>query len=100
MEMKFVEYKGRQVIEGWPEKIEAAQTEKNYLIGGVEYERIPYGQENEDWGANSHPCDDCGVDKGELHVPSCCDVEQCPSCGGQAFGCDCDYDEDEGDENA
>ena len=74
MDKKFVEYKGRRVIEGWPEKIEAAQREKTYLIGKVEYDRIPYGQEAEDYGANSHHCGDCAVLKGELHVTRC-DIE-------------------------
>jgi hypothetical protein len=97
MEKKFVEYKGRQVIEGWPEKIAEAQNEKTYLIGGTIYPRVPYGSEEEDWGANSHACGDCSAEKGELHVPSC-DVEQCPACGGQVLSCDCEYDGDDEDD--
>jgi hypothetical protein len=97
MEKKFVEYKGRQVIEGWPEKIAEAQNEKTYLIDGTAYTRVPYGNEDEDWGANSHPCGDCSAEKGELHVSSC-DVEQCPACGGQVLSCDCEYDGDDEDD--
>lgn len=96
MEKKFVDYNGRQVIQGWPEKIEAAQSETHYLIGGQSCRRLPYGSESYDWGADSHPCGDCVVGKGQLHVPGC-DIEECPACGGQALSCDCDYEGDEED---
>jgi len=33
-------------------------------------------------------CDDCGVKEGQLHIPGC-DMEPCPSCGGQLISCDC-----------
>ena len=91
MEKKFVEYNGIKVMEGWPELIEAAQTEKTYAINGVVYARIPYGSEKNDWGAAEHPCHDCAVVKGQLHVESC-EVERCPACGGQAFNCGCEYE--------
>ncbi len=94
MDKKYVEYNGTKVIEGWPEEIEAAQLIKTYMIGGIEYQRVPYGKEDEDWGADDHPCGDCAVIKGQLHVQSC-DVERCPSCGGQAFSCDCEYEGDD-----
>ena len=90
MEKQFVEYNGRWVIAEWPEKIMAAQIEKTYWISGVEYSRIPYGEESENWGANSHPCRNCAVIKGQLHVPGC-DVERCPVCGEQAITCDCEH---------
>ncbi len=96
MATKYVEYNGVRMAEGWPVEIEAAQFVKTYVIGGIEYQRIPYGKEDEDWGADSHPCHDCAVIKGQLHVQSC-DAERCPCCDGQALGCDCSY---EGDERA
>lgn len=93
MEQEFVIHNGRRVIKGWPEMIEAAQSQTTVSIGGVEWRRVPYGAESFDWGADHQPCHDCAVVKGQLHVLTC-DVEQCPACGGQALSCDCLYDDD------
>ena len=91
-EPKRVLYRGVPMIEGWPEKIEAAQNVPSYTLNGRSVSRIRYGSEQDDWGADSLPCHDCRVLKGEFHVPSC-DVEECPVCGGQLLSCDCPFKE-------
>jgi len=85
---------GVEVAEGWPESIQAAQEFVTYTVAGVGHPRVRFGQEADDWGADRGPCHDCVVIKGQLHVPGC-DVERCPSCGDQAIGCWCDYDDEE-----
>ncbi len=93
-ERSFVVHRGVRMVEGWPERIIEAQTQDHYIVDGRRYERVRYGDEADDWGADTVPCHDCGVIKGEFHVISC-DVERCPGCGAQALGCDCTYHVDE-----
>ena len=68
----------------------ASQLVKTYTIGGKELQRVPFGSESDDWGASRGPCHDCGAVKGQLHAVGC-DVERCPSCGGQSIYCECEY---------
>jgi hypothetical protein len=85
---RFVEYRGVRMIQGWPERIQAAQTVRYLMIDGRRFARIRYGAESDDWGADEHACHDCRVIKGELHVPGC-DGEECPRCHGQLLTCAC-----------
>ena len=71
-----------------------AWTPTTLCIYGREFDRIPYGNEASDWGADSYPCLHCDATKGELHLLGC-DGEQCPSCGGQAIFCGCEYEGDD-----
>lgn len=65
----------------WQKRIDEAQRITHTVIGGTAYQRIP----------STVPCHDCGVDPGQLHVPTCC-VERCPRCHGQAIACPCSDD--------
>jgi hypothetical protein len=62
----------------WRAKIRASQEITHYLINGRTLPRIRYGGESSDWHADEVPCHDCGVVKGQFHVPHC-DVEECLS---------------------
>jgi hypothetical protein len=70
-----------------PGEIERAQTQTHYPIGGELFIRIKYGDECFGWRAGTTPCYDCGVTKGQLHIPSC-DVEECPNCHTQLLSCE------------
>lgn len=67
------------------------------LIHGKLYNPIKVGDHG-DWYENEPDgvCGDCGHKYGEQHMPQC-DVERCPSCGGQMLSCDCGpvYDVDD-----
>jgi hypothetical protein len=89
---KRILYRGVSMIEGWPEKIMAAQEIVSFKSDGRDIPRIRYGSEKTDWNAGKIPCHDCRVLAGEFHVPSC-DVEECPVCGEQLISCDCEFDD-------
>jgi hypothetical protein len=97
-ELKRILYRGVPMIEGWPEKITAAQLIVSYVLNGKAVPRIRYGNEQDDWKADSVACHDCRVIKGEFHVPTC-DVEECPVCHGQMLSCDCPFDDRENEDS-
>jgi hypothetical protein len=78
---KLIKFRGRDVIEGWPKRLKAAQLLKRY--DGLKNDRVPY---------EGRQCHDCSAYEGELHVPGC-DTERCGDCGGQAIMCGCVEDE-------
>ena len=90
-EPKKVVYRGVPMAEGWPEKIIAAQKIVSLRHEGHDVPRVRYGEEHSDSSAETTPCPDCGVLKGDFHVPSC-DVEECPVCGHQLISCDCQFE--------
>jgi hypothetical protein len=94
MSEEFVTYNGVRMAAEWVKRIEEAQLKSFYVIDGKPVERIRYGNESDDWGADQQPCHDCGVVKGQYHVPDACDMERFPVCDGQALICDCHYEGD------
>jgi hypothetical protein len=93
-------------VPGWQDSIDSAQDESDIIMkDGRALPRVRYGDEPDDWGADRHPCRDCRVVKGQYHVPGC-EVERCPSCGGQFMSCACelegelDDDDDESEPDA
>ena len=93
---KRILYRGVPMIEGWPEKIMAAQQIVSLMLKGRAVPRVRYGDEHVDLRADQHACRDCAVLKNEFHVPGC-DGEECPVCAGQLITCDCPFDESEED---
>ncbi len=78
------------MIEGWQDKIDAAQRQTSMTIDGVTLARQPYGGEFPGTTLAAR-CYDCATELGGLHVKNC-SVERCPACGGQAISCDCSDD--------
>jgi hypothetical protein len=88
----------------WIDDYWQAQSEKTVRLSGKRYRRIRFGKEYLLKGMSSEfttvwhelmerPCGDCGVIAGELHLEGC-DIEVCPRCRGQFWGCPCKTDED------
>ena len=80
---------GQEVRRGWGAILRAAQDHRVYRIRRKVFERIPFGQDYAGQDTDAESCRDCAAGRGQLHVPVCC-REQCPRCGGQVLGCDCE----------
>lgn len=95
----FVEYNGMKVRDHWPEMLEQAQYQSSVLVTTA-YDRIRHGSERY-WGrrklSTKHVCHDCAALPGQFHVPGC-DMEECPSCKGQALACGCAHQDVTSDE--
>jgi hypothetical protein len=87
-----VDFRGVEVVAGWPERLAAAQACTVYTVNGFAYPRIRFGSEGvKGWGEK--PCLDCAALAGEFHVQAC-EYEKCPSCGRMfAEGCGCEIEE-------
>lgn len=88
---EFVVYQGSEVIRWFPAEIVDAQFALRVRVGERTFERIRRGTAEDLLGERDNPCHDCNAVKGQLHAWGC-DSERCPSCKGQMFICDCDWE--------
>lgn len=81
---EWVTYRGKKIPRYLPLNIVVAQrytTVRMPVDGGYTY--LPREKYLGEFGPE---CPDCGVHEGEFHT-SLCDIESCPSCGGQLLMC-------------
>ena len=71
----------------WPARMALAQQVRTTQLAGKAWPRTPYGPDG--MAGIGDRCSDCGVQRGQLHVPLLCVVERCPCCLGQALTCLC-----------
>jgi hypothetical protein len=67
--------------------------DRDYVIDG---KRVPALEHRDKYVFSEdgqHRCGDCNAKEGEPHHMGC-DMEECPSCGGQFISCDCNISDD------
>ena len=87
-----VEYHGVLMSADWPQEIEDAQELKGYVMHGQPLNRVKHSAAG-DAGEHGELCQECGVLKGQFHVPGC-HQEDCPRCAGKLVECSCEIDID------
>ena len=85
-----VEYHGVLMSADWPQEIEDAQELTGYVMHGQAFNRVLYSVAD-DSGEQGELCHECGVLKGQYHVPGCVQ-EECPRCAGKLVECSCEID--------
>lgn len=84
----FITYNGLEMDTTHPKNIIDSQRIVGYSDGLQDYYRIKYGEESRVLPFGDDPCPDCAVVLGQYHADGC-DIEECPTCHGQALGCPC-----------
>ena len=88
----FVIYSGVEMPRDYPREITAGQRITHFVDSGRKFPRIRYGDEPGILELYPNfadlPCHDCFVVKGQYHLDGC-DVDVCPRCRRQLFGCGC-----------
>ncbi len=85
-----VEYHGVLMSADWPQEIEDAQELTGYVMHGQAYNRVRHSAADA-IGEPGELCPECGVLKGQYHVPGC-QQEDCPRCAGKLVECSCEID--------
>lgn len=86
-----VKFAGMEMAHYWPPQIRNAQVLRHVSYAAT-VRRIPYGYEMAPRYRMKANCYNCGVRRGQVHVPGCT-AERCPLCSGQLVSCQCPIDD-------